>query len=108
MANPFYKLKAGDKLYRIDFKYDENNELNKVESHILECARDRSIENYIIKIMAYDRSNNDNPVLMGIDCNHLASVDWIYVDDDETKPKRFVTTSKRTFDNIIKTYTDKL
>jgi len=107
MATPFYKLKTGDKLYRIDFKYD-NDALSKIETHMLECARDRSIENYVIKIMAYDKSNDNNPILMGIDCNHLATTNWTYFDDDQDKPKRFVTTSKRTFDNIVKMFNEKL
>ena len=97
MATTFYKLKEGDKFYRIDFVYDENEQLIDYIKHDFEMARDASIENYKVRFICYDRTFNKN-TMFTYDVQYNDSSKYLYLDDDNNVIKLFITTSKKRCD----------
>lgn len=101
MATTFYKLKEGDKFYRIDIKRDTNNNITDYVYHNLEMARDASIENYKVRFICRDKTLNRNIMFVRDvgynDCNYTE-----YVDEDHKYIKTYLTTSKKAADNYCK------
>lgn len=97
MATTFYKLKEGDKFYRIDYVYDDNEQLIDYVRHDYEMARDASIENYKVRFICYDKTFVKN-VMFTYDVNYDDSVKVFYLNENNKKIKTFLTTSKRTCD----------
>ena len=96
MATTFYKLKEGDKFYRLDLEYDENNNLIDYIRHDYVMKRDASIENYNVRFMCYDSVKQGNTMFM-VDLNMQDNQKRIY--DDETNVyKRYLTVSKKKCD----------
>ena len=95
MATTFYKLKEGDKFYRIDCIYDENEQLVDYINHDYEMARDASIENYKVRFICYDRTFNKN-TMFTYDVRYTDDSRYFY--DDNNVVKTFLTTSKRRYD----------
>ena len=106
MATTFYKLKEGDKFYRIDYIYDNTGHLNDYVQHNMEMARDASIENYKVRFICYDRTFNKN-TMFTYDVNYNDSSKYFYT-SDENKIKIFLTTSKRRFDIECKKLNEEL
>lgn len=107
MPVSFYKLKEGNKLYRIDVTRDDNNNITDYVCRNLEMARDASIENYKVRFICYDRTLNKNTMFVydvGYnDYNHNE-----YFDDDQNYLKTYITTSKKAADNYCKELDTKL
>ena len=100
MATPFYKLKEGNKFYRIDIKRDENKNMIDYVYRTLEMARDASIENYKVRFICYDRTLNKNTMFI-CDVSHKDIMHTEYIDNDEDVKleKTYITTSKKLADN---------
>ena len=97
MATAFYKLKEGNKLYKIDFVYDEEDNLIDYIPHNIEMARDASIENYMVRFICYDKSFNKN-IMFKYDVHYNDDTKYFY-DEDNSKCKVFLTTSKKRFES---------
>ena len=104
MAGTFYKLKEGDKFYRIDIKYDDNDDMTEFIRHDYVMARDASIENYAVRFICYDKTFNKNTVFSA-DVGGTDTKKRFY-DEDDNKMIRFLTTSKRDVDNECKRLAD--
>lgn len=101
MATPFYKLKEGNKFYRIDIKRDENKNMIDYVYRTLEMARDASIENYKVRFICYDRTLNKNTMFI-CDVSHKDVIHIEYepdTDEDVKLEKAYITTSKKLADN---------
>lgn len=108
MANTFYKLREGDKFYRIDYIYDDDEQLVDYVRHEYEMARDASIENYKVRFICYDRTFNKN-TMFTYDLTYSDQTKIFYVDEDlKDQYKIFVTTSKRKCDIECKRLDDLL
>lgn len=105
MAGTFYKLKEGDKFYRIDVKYDDNDNMTEFIRHDYVMARDASIENYAVRFICYDKTFNKNTVfsadVKATDTRHKE-----YDDNEKTIMTRYLTTLKRDADNECKRLAD--
>lgn len=106
MAGTFYKLKEGDKFYRIDVKYDEDDNMTEFIRHDYVMARDTSIENYAVRFICYDKTFNKNTVFSA-DVNGTDTKKRFY-DEYDNNMIRFLTTSKRDADNECKRLADEL
>lgn len=106
MAGTFYKLKEGDKFYRIDVKYDEDDNMTEFIRHDYVMARDASIENYAVRFICYDKTFNKN-VVFSADVNGNDTKKRFY-DEYDNNMLRFLTTSKRDADNECKRLADEL
>ena len=100
MAGTFYKLKEGDKFYRIDVKYDDDDNMTEFIRHDYVMARDASIENYAVRFICYDKTFNMNTVFSA-DVSGTDTKKRFY-NEDNNKMIRFLTTSKRDVDNECK------
>ena len=96
MATTFYKLKEGDKFYRLDLKYDEDNNLVDYVRHDYIMKRDASIENYNVRFMCYDSVKQGNTMFV-VDLNSTDVQKRIY-DDEDILYMRYITVSKRKCD----------
>ena len=97
MATTFYKLKEGDKFYRLDLKYDEDNNLIDYVRHDYVMKRDASIENYNVRFMCYDSVKQGNTMFMA-DLKMQDNQKRIY-DDETSLYTRYLTVSKKKCDN---------
>lgn len=101
MPVPFYKLKEGNKLYRIDLTRDDNNDITDYVCRNLVMARDASIENYQVRFICYDTTLNKN-IMFKYDVGYNDYNHTEYIDEDHKYIKTYLTTSKKHVDNFCK------
>ena len=103
MAVTFYKLKEGNKLWKIDIQRDENNVMTGYICRNLEMARDASIENYRVRFICYDRTLNKNTMFVyDVGYNDCKYREYLKDENENDILKSYLTTSKKTADIFCK------